>query len=179
MLTLQIVDVQLLSHVWLFVTPWTAALQASLSFTNSWSLLKLISIELIMPSNHPTILSSVVPFSSCPQYFPSSESRWPKYWSFSFSISPSNEYSVLFSFKIDWFDLLVVQRTLKRLLQHHILKAPALQCSAFFRSTLTPVHDYWKNYGFSRYFYIIMDFNFFSNCVVKVFFLFSSFFFLI
>ena len=126
------------SHVRLFVTPWTAAHQASLSTTNSWSLLKLISIESVMPS---TISSSVVPFSSCPQSFPASgffsnESalriRWPKYWSFSFNISPSNVYPGLISFRVDWLDLLAVQGTLKSLLQHHSSKASTLQHSAFF-----------------------------------------------
>ena len=112
----------LLSHVQLFVNPWTAAYQATLSFTISWSLLKLISIESVMPS---TISSSVAPFTSCPQSFPLSGS-FPICWafassgwnikSFSFSISPSNEYSGLTSFRIDWFDLLPVQGTLKSLL---------------------------------------------------------------
>ena len=105
-------SVQSLSHVWLFATPWTAAHQASLSITNSWSLVKLMSIELVMPSNH---LIFCHPFLLLPSVFPSirvfsNESvlriRWPKYWSFSFSISPSNEYSGLISFRIDWFDLL-------------------------------------------------------------------------
>ena len=123
-----VVVVQSLSHGWLFVTPWSAAFQASLSFTISQSLLKLTSIESVMPSNHlilcypllllPSILSSIRVFSN--------ESalhvRWPKYWSFSFSISPSNEYSGLISFRIEWFDLLAVQGTLKNLLQHHNLK---------------------------------------------------------
>ena len=116
--------------------PWTAGHQASLSFTIIRSLLKLMSIESVIPSN---LSSSVAPFSSCPQYFPASGSfpmsrlciRWPKYWSFSFSISPSNEYSQLISFRFDWFDLLAVQGTLKSLLQHHSSKASILQCSAF------------------------------------------------
>ena len=121
-------SVQLLSHVRPFVIPWTAACQASLSITNSWGLLKLMSIESVMPSNylilcHPLLLP--------PSIFPSSrifsnESvlhiRWPKYWSFSFSISPSNEYSGLISFRMDWLDL-AVQGTLKSLLQHHSSKA--------------------------------------------------------
>ena len=116
--------VQSLSHVWLFVTPWTAAHQASLSITNSQSLLKLMSIELVMPSNH---LIFCHPLLLLPSVFPSiqvfsNESvlciRWPKYWSFSFSFSLSNEYSGLISFRIDWFDILVVQGTLKSLLQH-------------------------------------------------------------
>ena len=120
------VVVQSLSHVRLFVTPWTAAHQASLSFTISQNLLKLMSIVTVMPSNHlilchplllpPSIFLSIRVFSS--------ESvlciRWPKYWSFSFSISPSNEYSGQISFRMDWLDLLAVQGTLKCLLQHHI-----------------------------------------------------------
>ena len=119
-------SVQLLSHGRLFATPWTAARQASLSITNSWSLLKLMSIKLVMPYNHlilyqPLLLPSIFPSISV---F-SNESvlciRWPKYWSF--SISPSNEYSGLISFRIDWFDLLAVQETVKSLLQHHRLKA--------------------------------------------------------
>ena len=125
---LRFISVQPLSCVWLFVTPWTAAHQASLSLTNSWSLLKLISIKLVKPSNHFIICSSLL---LLPSIFPSirvfsNESviciRWPKYWSFSFSISPSNKYSGLISFRIDWFDLLV-QRTLNSLLQHHSSKA--------------------------------------------------------
>ena len=116
---------QLLSHVGLFVTPWTAACQAFLSITNSWSLLKLMSIELVMPSDHLILCR---PLLLLPSFFPSirvfsNESvlhiRWPKYWSFRFSISPSNEYSRLISFRMDWFDLLAVQGTLKSLLQHH------------------------------------------------------------
>ena len=130
-------SVQLLSHVWLFATPWITAHQASLSITNSWSW------QNSRPSSpwcHPAISSSVVPFSSCPQSLPASESfpmsqlcmRWPKYWSFSFSISPSNEYSGLISFRMDWLDLLAVQGTLKSLLQHHSSKASILWRSAFF-----------------------------------------------
>ena len=126
----------------LFATPWTAAHQASLSITNSWSLLKLMSIESVMPSNH---LIFCCPLLLPPSIFPSirvfsSESVlhiwWPKYWSFSFSISPSNEYSGLISFRIDWFDLLVVPGTLKSLLQHHSSKASILWCSAFFMAQL-------------------------------------------
>ena len=118
-----------LSHVQLFANPWTAALQGSLSFTNSQSLLKLMSIESVMPSNH---LILCCPLLLLPSIFPSTRVfsselvlhiRWPKYWSFSFSISPSNEYSGLISFRIDWLDLLVVQRTLKSLLQQHSPKA--------------------------------------------------------
>ena len=130
--------VQLLSHVRFFVTPWTAALQASLSITNSRSLLKLMSIKSVMPSNHLILCCSLL---LLPSIFPSirvfsNESalriRWPKYWSFSFSISPSNEYSGLISFTIDGFDLLAVQGTLKSLLQHHNLKASIFWRSVFF-----------------------------------------------
>ena len=136
-------SVQALSRVRLFPIPWIAASQASLSITNSWSLLKLVSIKLVMPSNH-LILGH--PLLLLPSIFPSirvisNESvlciRWPKYWSFSFSISPSNTYSGLISFRIDWFDLLTVQGTLKSLLQHHNLKAPILQCSAFVMGQLS------------------------------------------
>ena len=130
--------VQSLSRVQLFATPWTAAHQASLSITNSRSLLKLMSIESVMPSNHLVLCH---PLLFLPSVFPSirvfsNESvlciRWPKYWSFSFSISPSNEYSGLISFRMDWLDLLAVQGTLKSLLQHHSSKASILRHSAFF-----------------------------------------------
>ena len=123
-------SVQSLSRVWLFTTPWTAARQASLSITNSRSLLRLMSHWV----SHPAISSSVVPFSSHLQSFPASVLciRWPKYWSFRFIISPSNEYSGLISFRMDFLDLLAVQGTLKRLLQHHSSKASILWCSAFF-----------------------------------------------
>ena len=118
--------------------PWTAAPQASLSITNSRSLLKLMSIESVMPSKHLILCH---PLLLLPSAFPSirvfsSERvlhvRWPKYWSFSFRIIPSNEYSGLVSFRMDWLDLLAVQGTLKSLLQHHSSKASILQCSAFF-----------------------------------------------
>ena len=130
-------SVQSLSCVLLFVTPWIAACQVSLSITNSQSLLKLLSIELEMPSNHlilcrplllPSILPSIRVFSN-ESVLPI---RWPKYWSFSFSISPSNEYSGLISFRMDWLDLHEVQGTLKSLLQHRSSKASILQHSAFF-----------------------------------------------
>ena len=133
-----VIVVQSLRHVQLFATPWTAARQASLSITNSWSLLKLIFIESVLC--HPTISSSVVPISSCPQSFPASGSfqmsqlfaiGWQKYWSFSFNISPSNEHPGLISFSKDWWDLLAVHGTLKSLLQHYISKASILQHSAF------------------------------------------------
>ena len=144
-LVVSIYSVQSVSHVQLFVTPWTAACQASLSTTNSWSLLKLMSIELVMPSNHLILCH---PLLLLPSVFPSirvfsNESvlciRWPQYWSFSFSISPSNEYSGLISFRIDWFDLPAVQGTLKSLLQYHSSKASVLQHSAFQLST--SIHD--------------------------------------
>ena len=131
-------SVQSLSRVQLFVTPWTAARQASLSITNARSLLKLISIELVMLSNHLILCR---PLLLLPSIFPNinvffNDSvlhiRWPKYRSFSFSISPSNEYSGLISFRQDWLDLPSVQGTLKSLLQHHSLKASILQRSAFF-----------------------------------------------
>ena len=134
----QFSSVQSLSCVRLFVTPWTVAHQASLSITNSRSLLKLLSIESVMPSNH-LILSHLLLL--LPSIFPSirvfsNESvlciRWPKYWSFSFRVSPSNEYSGLISFRMDWLDPLAVQGTLKSLPQHHSSKASILQCSAFF-----------------------------------------------
>ena len=138
--------VQLLSCVQLFVTSWTAACQVSLSITNCQSLLKLMSIESVMPSNHPILCR---PLLLPPSIFPSfrvfsNESvlriRWPKYWSFSFSINPSNEYSGLISFRIDWLDLLAVQGTLKSLLQHHSSKASILRCSAFFMVQLSHPH---------------------------------------
>ena len=218
-----ILSIQSLSCVRLFVTPWTVACQASLSVTNSWSLLKLMSIESVIPPNHlilchlllllPSVFSSIRvfsiesfssvaqscptlcdpmnrstpghpvhhqhpestqthvrcvgdaiqpshPLSSClllPSVFPSirvfsNESalriRWPKYWSFSFSISPSSEQPGLISFRIDWFDLLAVQETLKRLLQHHSSKASILWRSAFFMVQLILIHDSWKHHSF-------------------------------
>ena len=128
----------MLSRGQLFVTPWTAACQASLFITNSCSLLKFMSIESVMPSDHLILCH---PLLLPPSIFPSSRvfsnesvirNRWPKYWNFSFSISPSNEYSGLISFGMDWFDLLAVQGTLKSLLQHHSSKASILWRSAFF-----------------------------------------------
>ena len=139
-------SVQSLSHVQLFATPWTAALQASLSIANSQSSLKLMSIESVMPSNHltlcrrllllPSVLPSIRVFSSESAL----RTRWPKYWSFSFNISPSNEHPGLISFRMDWLDFLAVQGTLKSLLQHHSSKASILQHSAFFRVQLS--HPY-------------------------------------
>ena len=139
-------SVQSLSPVWLFATSWTAARQASLSITNSRSILKLISIESVMPSNHlilcgPLLLSPSI--SSSIRVFPNEtvlHIRWPKYWGFSFSISPFNEYSGLIFFRIDWLDLLAVQGTLKSILQHHSSKASILWCSAFFIVQLSHPH---------------------------------------
>ena len=140
-------SVQSHSRVQLFATPWTAACQISLSITNSWSLLKLMSKESVMLSNHHLILCCLLLLP--PSIFPgirvfSNESdlriRWPKYWTFSLSITPSNEYSGLISFRMDWLDLLAVQGTLKSLLQHHSSKASILQCSAFFMVQLS--HPY-------------------------------------
>ena len=136
----------MISRVQLCATPWTAAHQASLSITNTWSLLKLMSIESVMPSNHLILCG---PLLLLPSIFPSirvfsNESvlhiRWPNYGSFSFSISPSNEYSGLISFRMDWLDLLAVQGTLKSLLQHHGSKASLLWHSAFFMVQLS--HPY-------------------------------------
>ena len=128
--------------------------QASLSITNSWSLLTLMFIKSLMPSNHlilchphllpPSIFPNIKVFSNGSVL----RMRWPKFWSFSFSISPSNEYSGLISFRMDCLDLLGVEKTLKSLLQHHSSKASILRCSAFLHSpTLTSIHDYWKNHS--------------------------------
>ena len=147
-------SVQLLTHVRLFAAPWTAAHQASLSITNFWNLLKPMSIESVMPSNHLILCHPLLLLLSL---FPSIRVfsnksvlhiRWPKYWNFSFSISPSNEYSGLISFRMDWLDLLAVsqesarvsQGTLKSLLQHQSSKASIFQCSGFFRAQLS--HPY-------------------------------------
>ena len=139
-------SVQSLSCVRLFATPWTAARQASLSITNSQSSPKPMSIESVMPSNHLILCHALL---LLPSIFPSirvfsNESalhiRWPKYWSFTFNISPSNEHPGLISFRMDWLDLLAVQGTLKNLLQHHSSKASILQCSAFFIGQLS--HPY-------------------------------------
>ena len=144
--SVQFSSVQSLSHVRFFVTPWTEANQASLSISNSQSLLKLMSVESVMPSNHLILCH---PLLLLPSIFPSirvfsNESvlhiRWPKYWSFSFSISRSNDYSGLISFRMDWLDLLAVPGTLKSLLQHYNSKASILQCSAFFMVQLS--HPY-------------------------------------
>ena len=141
----------LLSHVWLFATPWTTARQASPSITNSQNPPKLMSIESVMPSSHlilcrPLLLPSIFP--SIRVFSNESTLHWPKYWSFSFSIRPSNEHPGLISFRMDWLDLLVVQGTLESLLQHHSSKASVLRHSAFFTVQLvTSIHDHWKNHS--------------------------------
>ena len=142
-------SVQVLSHVWLFVTPWTAARQVTLSITNSRSLPKLMSIESVMPSNHLILCR---PLLFPPSVFPSirvfsNESvlriRWPEYWSFSFNVSPSNEHPGLISFSMEWLDLLAVQGTLKSLLK----SINSLVLSFLYSPTLTSIHDYWKNHS--------------------------------
>ena len=150
----QFSSAQSLSRVWLSATPWTAVRQASLSITISRSSLRLMSIESVMPSSHlilcrpllllPTIPPSIRVFSNESTL----HMRWPKYCSFSFSISPSNEHPGLISFRMDWLDLLAVQGTLKSLLQHHGSKASILRHSAFFiERKLTSIHDHWKNHS--------------------------------
>ena len=147
-------SVQSLGRSWLFTTPWTAARQASLSITNSQSLLKPMSIDLVMPSNHLILCR---PLLLLPSIFPSirvfsNESalyiRWPKFWSFSFNISHFNEHPGLISFRMDWLDLLAAQGILKSLRQHHSSKASILQRSVFLYSpTLTSIRDHWKNHN--------------------------------
>ena len=143
MLPIQFSSLQWLSHVWLFATSWTAAHQASLLIMNTWSWLKLMSINLVMPSKYLMLYHLVHHLLSI---FPSirvfsNESvlhiRWPKYWNFNFSICPTNEYSGLISFRMDWLDLLEVQGTPKNLLQHHSSKASMFQCSAFLHPYMT------------------------------------------
>ena len=139
-------SVQLLSRVWFFVTPWTAACQASLCITNSWSPPKPMSIESVMPSNHLILcrplllLSSILPNIRVFSNKSALRIGWPKYWSFSFNISPSNEHPGLISFRMDWLDLLAFQGTLKSLLQYHSSKASILRRSAFFTVQLS--HPY-------------------------------------
>ena len=161
------------------MTPWTAARQASLSITNSWSLLKLMSIASVMPSNHlilchpllllPSIFSSIRVFSNELVL----HIRWPKYWNFNFSFSPSNEYSGLISFRIYWLDPLAVQGTLKSLLQHHSSKASILQHLAFFLVQLTSIHDYWNNHSLTRWTFVgkvmCLLFNMLSRLVIAFF----------
>ena len=149
----QFSSVQSFSHVWLFATPWITARQASLSITNSRSLLKLMPIESVMPPSHlilchPLLILPPIPPSIRVFYNKSTlHMRWPKYWSFSFSISPSNEYPGLISFRMDWLDLLAVQGTLKSLFQHHSLKSIHFLVLSFLHSqTLTSIHDHWKNH---------------------------------
>ena len=145
-------SVQSLSHIWLFVTPWTAACQASLFITISWSLLKLISIELVMPSNHLILcrpfllLSSVFPSIRVLSCESALRIRQPKYWSFSSSYS--NEYSGLISFRIDWFDLLAVQGTLNSSLTPQFKSINSSALSLLYGPTVTSIHDYWKNRSF-------------------------------
>ena len=172
-------SVQSLSHVQLFATPWPAAHQASLSITNSQTLLKFTSIELVMPSNHLILCH---PLLLLPSIFPSirvfsSESvlciMWLKYWSFSFSISPSSEYAGLISFRIDWFDL-AIQATLKSLLQHHSSKASILWCSAFFMVQFShPYMTTGKTMALTRQTFVgkVMSllFNMLSNLVIAFF----------
>ena len=158
--SVQFSSVQSLSRVQLFATPWIATYQASLSITSSWSSLRLGFIESVMPSTHlilsrpllllPPITPSIKVFSN----ESSLRMRWPKYWSFSFSIIPSKETPGLISFRMDWLDLLAVQGTLKSLLQHHSSKASILQHSLISSSillnspTLTSIYDHWKNHSF-------------------------------
>ena len=177
--SLQFISVQSLSRVQLFVTPWTAACQASLSITNFQSLLKLISIESMNPFNHLILCHPLLP----PSIFPSigvfsNESvlcvRWPKYWSFSFSISPSNDYSGLISIRMDWLDLLAVQGTLKSLLQHHSSTESILQCSAFFIVQLShPYMNTGKTIALTRWTFVgkitFLLFNMLSRLVITVF----------
>ena len=140
-----VVAVQLLNHVWLFVTPWTAACRVSLSFIIYWSLPKLMSIELVTLSNHlilccsPLLLPSVFPRIRVFSNVLALHIKWPKYWNFSFSINPSSEYSGLISFRIDWFDLLAVQGTLSSVLQHHSWKTLILNLSLFTDTVWSPI----------------------------------------
>ena len=147
-------SVQSFSHVWLFATPWTAVRHASLSITKSWSLLKHMSIELVMPSKHLILCH---PLLLLPSIFPSirvfsNESalhiRWPKHWSFSFSISTSNEYSGLSSFRIDWFNLLAVKGTLSRVPTSQFKSINSSGLRFFDGPTLTSIHNYFRNHSF-------------------------------
>ena len=171
----QFSSVQSLSRVWLFVTPWTAAHQASLSITNYQSSLKLMSIELVVPSSHlilccpllllPSILPSIRVFSNESAVY----IRWPKYWSFSFSISPSNEYSGLISFRMDWLDLLAVQGMFKSLLQHHSSKASILRHSAFFIVQLShPYMTTGKTIALTRWTFVGKVMSLFFNTLSRL-----------
>ena len=165
----------MLSCVQLFATPWTAVRQVSLSITNSWCLLKLMSIKSVMPFNHLTLCH---PLLLLPSNFPSirvfsKESalhiRWPKYWCFSFSISPSNEHSGLISFRMDWLDLLAVQGTLKSLLQYHSSKASILRCSAFFIVQLShPYMTIGKTITLTRQIFINKVMSLFFNMLSRL-----------
>ena len=168
-------SVQSISRVRLFVTPWTATQQASLSITNSRSLIKLMSIESVMPSNHltlcrpllfpPSIFFSIRVFSNQSVL----RIRWSRYWSFSFSISPSYEYSGLISFRMDWLHLLAVQGTLKCLLQHHSSKASILQCSAFFIVQLShPYITTGKTIALTRWTFVGKVMSLFSNMLSRL-----------
>ena len=157
-MTLYISSVQLLSRVQLFATSWTTARQASLSITNSWSPPKPMTIQSVMPCNHLILCH---PLLLLPSIFPSirvfsNESalciRWPKYWSFSFNISPSNEHPGLISFRMDWLDLFAIQGTFKSLLQHHSSKASVF--SFLYSPTLISIHDYWKNQVLTRWTFV-------------------------
>ena len=170
---LLVVDVQPLSRVRLFATPWIAARQASPSFTISRSLLKLMSIESVVPSNHfilchpllllPLIFPSIRVFSNELALY----IRWSKDWSFSFSISPSNEYSGLISFRMDWFDLLAIQRTLKSLLQHHSSKASILQHLAFSMVQLS--HPYTTTGKIIALIFLLTWYNLLMKIIIKVY----------
>ena len=175
--SVQFSSFQLLSRVWLFETPWTAAHQASLSITNTRSLLKLMSIESVMPSNHLILccplllLLSIFPSIRVFSNESSLHIRWPKYWSFSFNISPSKELSGLISFRMDWLDLLAVQGTLKSLLQHHSSKASILRLSAFFIVQLShPYMTTGKSIALTRWIFVgkVMSvlFNMLSRLVI-------------
>ena len=170
-------SVQSLIRVRLFATPWTAAHQAFLSITNSQSLLKLMSVELVMPSNHlilcrpllllPSIFPSIRVFSNEPAL----RIRWPKYWSFSFNISPSNEHPGLISFRMDWLDILAIKGTLKSLLHHHSSKASILWHSAFFLVKLShPYRTTGKTIALTRWTFVgkVMSllFNMLSRLVI-------------
>ena len=148
-----VVVVQLLSRVWLFAIPWTAACQASLSFTISWSLLRVTSIESVIPSNHlilycPLLLHLILPSIGVFSSESALRIRWPKYWSFGFNISPSKEYPWLISFRVDWFDLLAVQGTQESSPTPQFKSINSLALSFLHSPTLTSIHDHWKNHSF-------------------------------
>ena len=163
---IQFSSVQWLSHVWLFASPWITARQASLSITNSWSSLKFMSMEWVMPSSHLILCCSLLLLPPIPpsiRVFCNESTlrmRWPKYWSFSFSISPSNEHPGLISFRMDWLDLLAVQGTLKSLLQHHSSKESILWRSPFFMVQLS--HPYMTT-GKTIFWFDYMDICWQSN----------------